>query len=357
MTEAGGGGSAAPGRTRNRALVTTTRPVPPLSPSRAWPWTFTVPLLAAVALVALGGMVAQTYWLTLLTQAAIFAVAVLGLNILIGYSGQVSFAHAVFFGIGAYVTAMGTTEWGLSPLLAAGLGVATSVAVSVVVGIPVLRLHGYYLAMATFALGVAFYAFLGSAPWFHGFSGIPGVPPFSVGPMEVSSLAGKYWFAWGVALVAVVAAWRLRAFRFGRALLTIAEDEQVAESVGIRPLPYKVAAFAISSIFASVAGSVFAHTSSYVSPESFSFLVAINLFVMLFVGGLRGVWGVIVGAIAITILPEVFGDLQPYRPALISVLLIGILIVRPAGLLAPLPEMPALDLRSMLRNRRMGHAA
>lgn len=316
------------------------RGVPPLTPDRGWPGTLIGPLAAAIGVIAVIGLVAAPYWVTLMTQAAIFAIAVIGLNILIGYAGQVSFGHAVFFGIGAYSTAMGTTAWGMSPLAAAGLGLVVNIVVAVVVGLPVLRLKGYYLAMATFALGVAFYGFLGSVPWFNGFSGIPGIPPLSIGSWRIVGWGEMYWFAWAVALIAAVAAWRLRSFRFGRALHAIAEDEEVAESVGIRPMRYKIAAFVISALFASVAGSLFAHAGSFVSPESFSFQASIDFFVMLFIGGLGGIWGVLVGATAITILPQLFGSLQAYRPTLLSILLIAILIVRPVGLLAPLRERP-----------------
>lgn len=301
-----------------------------------WRPGFTVPLVAVAVGVAVIGATAAPYLLTVLTQAGIFAIAILGLNVLVGYTGQISFGHNAFLGIGGYVTALATTEWSLSPWLGLLAGLAVSVVLAVVVGYPTLRLRGHYLAMATFALGIGFYAFAVSSPLFNGYTGIAGIPPFSFGEgLVLNTTREKFALVWIVVLLAVVVTWRLRHYRFGRALRSIAADESTAEALGIDAHRYKIVAFAISGAFASVAGSLYAHTVSFVSPETFSFATILLFFMMLFVGGLGTVWGSLVGALVVIVVPEFMRGLEAWQPTVFGLVLIVILIVRPAGLFAP----------------------
>jgi branched-chain amino acid transport system permease protein len=301
-----------------------------------WRAGFTAPLAAmAVGVVGLG-VTASPYLLSVLTQAGIFAIAILGLNVLVGYTGQISFGHNAFLGIGAYVTALATTRWSLSPLVGLLTGLVVTAVVAVVVGYPTLKLRGHYLAMATFALGIGFYAFAVSSPLFNGYSGVAGIPPFAIGDwLVLNTTREKFLLVWAVAWVAVIVTWRLRHFRFGRALRSIAADEPTASALGIDVHRYKIVAFAISGAFASVAGSLYAHTVSFVSPETFSFATILVFFMMLFVGGLGTVWGSLVGALVVVVVPELMRDLEAWQPTVFGIALIAILILRPTGLFAP----------------------
>lgn len=296
---------------------------------------FSLPFVTLALAVAAIGWFGSAYLLTVLTQAAIFAIATLGLTILVGYAGQISFGHTLFLGLGGYLSAVSTTRWGLPPLLGVALGVAASALAAVLVGYPTLRLHGHFLAMATFAVALGFYSVAARTDVFNGLTGIGNIPPMGVGGLELSTLPEKFWLAGAVMLIAVYTAHRLRRMRFGRALRTIAGDEATAAGLGIPVLRYKIAALVISAIFVSVAGSLSVHTTSFTSPEAYSFGVIVQLFVMLFIGGLGSVWGAVAGALAVIGIPEVLGSFSDYQPTIFAVVLIMILILRPTGLLAP----------------------
>lgn len=322
---------------------------------RALPVGFLAPLAALAVAAAVVGYVGSAYLLTVLIQVGAFALATLGLTILVGYAGQISFGHTVFLGLGGYLSALATTRWGINPFLGIALGAAASSLAAIVIGYPTLRLRGHYLAMATFAVGLAFYALAARTELFNGFVGIAGVPPLGIGGFQLDTLPEKFWFTWTVTLLGAAAAWRLRHMRFGRAMRTIAGDEAAAAGLGIDVLRTKLAALVISAVFCSIAGSLAVHAISFTSPESYGFAVIVQLFVMLFVGGLGSVWGALAGALAVIGIPEVLGDFSDYEPTVFGVVLIGILILRPTGLLSNLPD--PRRRRSALRHADRGTRA
>jgi branched-chain amino acid transport system permease protein len=327
-----------------------------VAPVPYWTRSFAFPLLGVIALVSLGAFVLQPYGLTVMAQIGIFAIVILGLNILVGYAGQISFGHNAFLGIGAYFSALASTQWGLPPLAGVLIGVVVSALLGFVVGYATLRLRGHYLALATFGVGLAFYNFAISSPFFGGFQGIAGVPPFGVFGFEFFTLHQKYVLIWGVTLVAATVAWRLGQLRFGRALRSIAMDESTAKAVGINVQRYKVIAFVISAVYGSVAGSLYAHTISFVSPETFGFATIVLLFVMLFVGGLGTIWGSIMGAAAGIALPDFLVGFQSWQPSIFAVIVLVVIILRPVGLLAPLPKDLQRRVAAQLRSTRSGEA-
>lgn len=325
------------------------------SPPRESPafWLAFVALGLAIATV---GYLGSAYLLTVLTQVAVFGLATLGLTILVGYAGQISFGHTLFLGLGGYLSALATTSWGLPTLVGMAIGVLASVVAALAVGYPTLRLRGHFLAMATFAVALGFYSLAARTDLFNGFSGIGGIPPLAVGGFQFDTLPEKFWLAGFVALAGVFAAQRLKRMRFGRALRTIAGDEATAAGVGIHVLRYKIEALVISAVFVSIAGSLSAHTISFTSPEAYSFGIIVQLFVMLFVGGLGSVWGALAGALAVIGIPEVLG-FSDYQPTIFGVVLIGILILRPTGLLAPLTPQERARLTGWARRRGGAPAA
>lgn len=302
--------------------------------ARVWTRGFTLSVVALTVVVAVLGLYGSAYELTIGSKVAIYAVVILGLTVLVGYGGQISFGHNAFFGIGGYVSALATTSWGLSPLVGLLIGLVLAAVVAVVVGFPTLRLRGHFLALGTFAVGLGFYAFAVASPQLKGFSGIGGIPPFSVGSLSLGPQFARFWLSGAVMLVAIVAVAHLRHGRWGRALRTVATDEATAQSVGIDVHRTKLSAFVVSALLASVAGSLYAHTTSYVSPETFSFTTILTFFMMLFIGGLGSVWGAVLGSLVVTVVPEVVPEaVATWQPMIFGALLVVILIVRPAGLL------------------------
>lgn len=326
------------------------------APPRLWGLTFTGPLVGVVVLAVVAAFTAGPFTLTLLSQSAIFAIVVLGLNVLVGYTGQISFGHNAFFGVGAYLTAYATTTWKLPPFVGLVLGIVAALVLAVLIGYPTLRLRGHFLAMATFGLGLVFYSFVAASPIFKGFTGIGGIPALGVGTTSTATPIGQYAVSVAFLLVAIVVAWRLRHRRFGRALSSIANDESAGQSIGIDVHRYKLAAFAISAVFGAIAGWLYAHTVTYVSPETFGFTLIITIFTMLFFGGLGSVWGAVVGSIVVTVLPQLVPRaVQNWEPTIFSVILLAVLVIRPAGLLAPSTRLNAALAGLLGRSRRADH--
>lgn len=308
-----------------------------IRPQRAFTPPFSASLVVATIIVLLIGLYGSPYQLTVASKVAIYAIVILGLTLLVGYGGQISFGHNAFFGIGAYMSALATTDWGLTPLVGLLIGIAVNVVLSVVVGYPTLRLRGHFLALGTFAVGLGFYAFAVASPYFYGFVGIGGIPGFSIGPLTFERQFASFWLCGLVMLICVAAVAQLRYGRWGRALRTVATDEATASSVGIDPHRTKLTAFVASAVLASVAGTLYVHTISYVSPETFSFATILTFFMMLFIGGLGSVWGAVAGAFVVTVVPEVVpSSVATWQPTLFGILLIVVLVLRPAGLLGGL---------------------
>ncbi|MET7399345.1 branched-chain amino acid ABC transporter permease [Dactylosporangium sp. NPDC005572] len=286
-----------------------------------------------VAVVGLG-LYGSTYLLSLGSKIAIYAIVILGLTLLVGYGGQISFGHNAFFGIGGYISALATTSWGLSPLPGMLVAALIAAALAVVTGYPTLRLRGHFLALGTFAVGLGFYAFAVASPYFNGFTGIGGIPPYSLGGLSFQREFAQFWVCGVFMLVALVAVAHLRGGRWGRALRTVSTDEATAQSVGIDVHRVKLTAFVVSALLASVAGSLYAHTTSYVSPETFSFATILTLFMMLFIGGAGSVWGAVLGSFVVTVVPELAPEsMASWQPTFFGALLVIVLILRPAGLL------------------------
>lgn len=277
--------------------------------------------------------VANDYVLTVLIVAGIYAVVTVGLNLFTGYTGQISFGHNAFAAIGGYSSAILTVSHGWPPLAALVLGVALALAAAVVVGYPTLRLRGHYLAMGTLALGLISYVLSVQLEGItRGFTGISGIPPLGVGPWAATTPRAYFYVVWALATLAVWATERIVHSRVGLALRAIRGGEDAARSLGIHATHYKVLALAVSAAYAAVAGSLFAHFVSYVSPELFGIYMTVLLFTMLFVGGIGTTWGPVLGAVLISVLPEVLSGFKDYRELVYAVFLLAIILFAPRGL-------------------------
>jgi branched-chain amino acid transport system permease protein len=286
------------------------------------------------------------YLVTVLQFALIYTVLVTGLNVFMGFTGQVSFGHNAFAAIGGYTSAVLTATYGWEPLPAGLLGLAGALCCAFIIGYPVLRLRGHYLAMATLTIGLIVYEV--AVQWqavTQGYMGISGIPPIGLGRWTITSDRGLLVFLLIVATLALLSAAGIRRSRLGRALVAVAGSEDAARSLGIDVARYKLVAFMISAAYATIAGSLFVHAVGFVSPEVFGLQMVVLAFTMLYVGGLGTIAGPAFGAIIISALPESFRTFKDYEDLAYGAALIAILIYTPRGL-AALPELWAKWRRS-----------
>lgn len=273
------------------------------------------------------------YLTTVVTFGLIYAVFVTGLNLFMGYTGQVSFGQNAFAAISGYMSAVLTTTygWGVVPAMAAG--VAGALTVAVIVGYPALRLKGHYLAMATLAIGLIAYEV--AVEWqsvTQGYMGISGIPPLGIFGYEILSERANLAFLTIVAGIGLGAAALIRHSRLGRAMAAVAGSEDAAKALGIDVAHYKLVAFLIAAVYAAVAGSLFVHVVGFVSPEVYGLHMVNLAFTMLYVGGIGTIMGPLIGAVIIILLPETFRGFKDYQDLAYGAALILLLIYAPRGL-------------------------
>ncbi|MFZ0838395.1 MAG: branched-chain amino acid ABC transporter permease [Xanthobacteraceae bacterium] len=294
---------------------------------------FAIALAVAIALLFAWVFLKGGYLLTVLQLAMIYGVFCVGLNFFMGYTGQASFGQNAFAAIGGYGSAILTVQYGWEPILALVVSMAVAGVAAVVVGYPTLRLRGHYLAMATFALGLITYDV--SVQWTdltQGYMGYSGIPPLGIGPFTVEDDRLKLVC---LAVILALGVWlssRLRHSRFGRALRAISSTELGAAALGIRVPRYKLLAFITAALYASVAGSLFAHTVGFISPEVFGLQMVVVTFTMLYVGGIGTVLGPAIGAVIASLLPEVVRSTGRFQDIAYAAVLILMLIFVPKGL-------------------------
>lgn len=292
--------------------------------------------LALAAAAALGWpLVAPTYLVFLGTLVAVNAIVAIGLNLLSGYTNQLSFGHAGFLAIGAYVAALLTLHVPVLPvpltLLAAGLATAL---VGLALGIPCLRLEGLYLAMATLAFGFVVTEAITNLDWLtRGNDGLR-VPLARLGPWTLDTDAARYYLAVAVAAAMILAALNVAATRTGRAFLAIRTSEIAAEASGIHAAAYKTIAFVLSAFYTGVAGGLFAFVVGFLSPDAFDVFLSVDFLVMIILGGLGSVLGSVAGAAIVTVLNDSLAGFQAFRPLIFGAIMIVCMLFMPGGLAA-----------------------
>src|SRR3954468_4610073 len=296
------------------------------APALAVLWALAAALVLYV--FATGG-----YLIAVLHFAAIYVVFVTGLNIFMGYAGQVSFGHNAFAAISGYASAVLSTTYGWEPIAAGAVGILGALTCALIVGYPTLRLRGHYLAMATLAIGLIAYEI--AVQWqsvTQGYMGISGIPPLGIGPFTITSDRALLVWLIGFAALGVLAAAGIRRARLGRAFVAIAGSEDAARALGIDVARYKLIAFLISAFYAAVAGSLFVHAVGFVSPEVYGLHMVVLAFTMLYVGGIGTVAGAALGALVVALLPETVRRFSEYQDLAYGALLILILIYAPGGI-------------------------
>ena len=279
-------------------------------------------LAVFLAVMVLVPFAATTFWLDVLNRILIAVIAATGLNILTGFTGQISLGNAAFLAVGAYTTAYLGGRWGLPfPVVIPAAGIATAL-VGMVFGVPSLRLKGLYLAVAT--LAAHFVVEFTVSHWESVTGGVNGmsVPPPRLGPFALSGDRRLYWLVLPLAAAMLFMARNLFRTKVGKAFVAIRDQDISAEVMGVNVFKYKLLSFGVSSFYVGVAGSLLAYQARIISPENFPITVAIDQLGMIIIGGLGSILGSIFGAVFITLLPEVLrlltGALADRFPGLIG---------------------------------------
>ncbi|MEA4884198.1 MAG: branched-chain amino acid ABC transporter permease [Clostridia bacterium] len=290
--------------------------------------------LALILLPLITVAVDRAYVVYIYSLVMVYVIVTLGLNILTGYTGQISIGHAGFMAISAYASAILTGRFGLPFPVAMILAALLSAVVGLGLGIPALRLRGHYLAICTLGFGVAVSQL--SAVWEAFTGGYQGmkVPTASALGFRFDTDLRYYYLALVVTWLLIEAARNMLHTRPGRALMAVRDSEVAAQAMGINLSKYKVAAFAISAFYAGMAGSLYAHLVKYVSPFDFSGAVSMTLLASIVVGGLGSVPGSILGAVFMTLLPHVFSRVKNLPLVLSGISLILVVLFLPYGLVS-----------------------
>ena len=277
-------------------------------------------------------LIFKSYLIFIVNLIAIHVIVALGLNLLVGYTGQISLGHAGFYAIGAYTSVILTTRLEmpfLAALLCAGLVAAVF---GFLLGLPALRLEGPYLAIATLGFGIAVVQLLGK--WESVSGGHMGIhaPKISFGSLVLKTDAQIYYFVMTLCVLMCIGALNLTKSKIGRAFVAIRDSDIAAEAMGVNLTYYKTLAFAVSAFFTGVAGSLMAHMVGFISPENYNLFVSINFLAMIVIGGLGSILGSVLGAIIMVALMQLMSGMQALSIVVYGFIMIFIVLFEPLGL-------------------------
>ncbi len=310
--------------------------------------------LFAAAVLAIPYFLEGSYFLNVLVFIGINTMLAVALNLLLGFAGQISLGHAAFFGLGAYLSGVLTTGYDVGPWSAMLLSAVSVGALAFIIGFPILKLKGHYLAMATLGLGIIVYIVLNEAvDWTGGPSGLSDIPNIFLGTLAFDSDLKNYYLIWAFALFTMLLSINLSQSRIGRALRAIHDSEVAARVMGVNVRLLKVQIFTVSALISAVAGSLYAHTMTFISPASFGFNFSVELVTMVIIGGLGSIYGSFLGAAILTLLPEFLRVLQDYDIIVYGLMLILITMFLPGGIISGL-RLVAEKAVSAGRKRREG---
>ena len=297
---------------------------------------YRVPLIAAVlvASVVLPVVFPDKYVLRIATMCLLYVMITLSLNLMVGFLGQMSFGHAAFYGIGAYTTAILTTTYDV-PFVPAFLAAGVVAGLfGLLLGLPVLKLKGYYFTIITMVFcEIIRVVELNWMDLTRGPLGIMAIPKPEIFGFVFGTPQRQYFFMLVLVILSAIVVRNIMNSRIGYAILAIRDDELAAGAMGIPVFRYKMIVFVISSLMVGLAGAFYACYSSYIDPSSFAASVSNNMLVMVIFGGLGNTVGSFIGAITLTVLPEMLRGLMQYRQLIYGALLVLLMMVKPQGLL------------------------
>jgi len=291
-----------------------------------------------IVLMALAGsamvipLVANNYVLEVLTNAWFYAILCLGLNIVVGYAGLLDLGYAAFFAVGAYTTGILTSKFGVNFWLTIPVAVSCSMLAGLIIGGPTLRLRSDYLAIVTLGFGEIVRIIARNLDITGGASGLIGIDRPSLFGIELSRGIHFYYVFLLLAILACFISYRLQNSRLGRAWQYVREDEDAAEAMGINRVAVKLYAYVIGAMFGGVAGCFFAAKMTAISPETFTFSQSVLILLGVVLGGMGKIPGVIIGAFALVLFPEVFRGLGSMRMLIFGIVMLIIMLYRPEGI-------------------------
>lgn len=292
----------------------------------------------------------SSYVITIGTLIAIQAIAVCGLNVIVGYAGQISLGHAAFFGIGAYSAALLTTKAGLSFWTALLFVIAISALIGLLLGLPSIRVREDFLAITTIGINFIVEAIFRYVPFFGGALGIGGIPRITFYGIKLKGIS-FFLLCLGFLLLVIGFCYLLKKSWVSLACYAIREEEQAASTLGISPVRFKLLAFVMGTAIAGLSGSLYAHYMQFISAGDFSFPVSVGFLSMLVLGGMGTLWGPVLGTLILVALPEIFRPLVDYRILLYTLLLLVMIRFQPGGILGEGSAMRKV-IKSLVRVKR-----
>ena len=288
----------------------------------------------ALIIILIPFFVESKYYFIVLNVIGLNTIVVVGLNLLIGFAGQISLGHAAFYGLGSYFSGILTVNYGFPLWPAMIIGMLATGSIAYLVGYPSLKLKGHYLVMATLGFSIIVYILMGELEYFTGgHDGLIGIPPLSIGGIEFDTDLKNFYLIWAFVFLSMLVARNLLNSRVGRALRAIHGSEVAANSLGVNTANYKVKVFVLSAMFASISGSLYAHYITFISPSTYDFYYSIQVVSMVIVGGMGSLWGSLFGAALLTSISEAFHIAKQYHVIAYGLFLSLVLIFLPDGIL------------------------
>lgn len=292
-------------------------------------------VVALVVAIVLPLFLGDRYHMGIMTNALIFIMLAAGLNIVVGYCGLLDLGYAAFYAIGAYTSGVLATKLGWPILLTVPLVIVAAIAAGIIIGGPTLRLRSDYLAIVTLGFGeIVRISANNLKPITGGPSGIYGIPSFSIGPVDFNPIRNPhtfYYFTLVVVALAIIATARLGRSRLGRAWRLVREDEDAAEAMGVRTYQTKLAAYIAGAIIGGLAGVLWGVKQTAVSPTDFTFLYSALILMAVVLGGMGSIPGIVLGAIVISVGPDLMTGIGAWRYFIFGVVLIIMMVFRPQG--------------------------
>ncbi len=293
--------------------------------------TFLLVLFLVVMVVGL--FIKNPFILNMLSLAALSVIVVIGLNLLLGFAGQISLGHAGFVALGAYISSILAIRLNINPWLSILIAVLVSSAFGALIGYPTLKLKSHYLAMATLAIGEIIHSIANNyVDLTGGPQGLSGMPMLSIFGFMLDNETKFYFFIWSLTFLLILLSINFVNSRFGRAYKAIKSKENAALAFGINVHLYKVFIFTVSVFYASLAGAIYAFYLGFISPSSFGLTQSIEYVVMVVIGGMGSFFGVFFTSVILTILPNLLTSLEDYWPIANGLLLILAMMFMPNGL-------------------------
>lgn len=302
-----------------------------------------------VAVIIILPFISNSFFLSMMILIGLYALVGTGLTMLMGYAGQISLGHAAFYGIGAYSTAIMTGTYGLPSVIGIIVGLIIAGFIAYIIGHPTLKLKENYLALATLGFGIIIFTFFKEFKGLTGgLNGFFGIPAFNLFGFLFDTDVKFYLLTWILVLLGIIFANNMIQSRLGRALRSIHGSEVAASSIGINIQKYKLQVFVLSAIYASIAGSLYAHYITFINPNLFTAMESINFLIIVVIGGSASVWGGVIGAALYVFLSEWLKEITPtifpnvggeFQIIFFGLLIVVMLIFMPKGFISLLKNL------------------